>query len=77
MKTFVIKVGDTVFKKQMKNESRKGGKMELTWIGPYRCIIWQLCHCKELLNVEDSVLDSAVVCMEHIAHKRRRLCVGH
>lgn len=66
MKTFVIKVGDTVFKKQMKNESRKGGKMEPTWIGPYRYIIWQLCHCKELLNVKDSVLDrvnTKVVCM--------------
>jgi hypothetical protein len=36
VKMFVIKVGDTVFKKQMKNLSRKGGKMEPTWIGPYR-----------------------------------------
>ncbi|CAB4014258.1 Hypothetical predicted protein [Paramuricea clavata] len=33
VKTFNIKVGDTIFKKQMKNVSRKGGKMEPVWMG--------------------------------------------
>ena len=28
--------GDTVYKRQMKNVSRKGGKMEPGWMGPYR-----------------------------------------
>ena len=36
VKTFEIKVGDTVYKRQMKNVSRKGGKMEPGWMGPYR-----------------------------------------
>ncbi|CAB3999210.1 Gypsy retrotransposon integrase 1 [Paramuricea clavata] len=36
LKTFVIKVGDIVYKRQMKNISRKGGKMEPGWTGPYR-----------------------------------------
>jgi hypothetical protein len=36
IKSFTIKVGDAVYKRQMKNVSRKGGKMEPGWIGPYR-----------------------------------------
>ena len=36
VKTFEIKVGDTVYKQQMKNVSRKGGKMEPDLMGPYR-----------------------------------------
>ena len=32
---FQIKVGDTVYKRQMENVSRKGGKMESGWMGPY------------------------------------------
>ncbi|CAB4012121.1 Hypothetical predicted protein [Paramuricea clavata] len=36
VKTFEIKVGDTVYKRQMKNVSRKGGKMEPGWMCPYR-----------------------------------------
>ncbi|XP_028404805.1 probable protein phosphatase DDB_G0282105 [Dendronephthya gigantea] len=36
VKSFDLKVGDTVYKRQMKNISRKGGKMEPCWIGPYR-----------------------------------------
>ena len=35
VKMFQIKVGDTVYKRQMKNVSRKGGKMESGWMGPY------------------------------------------
>lgn len=42
VKTFEIKVGDTVYKRQMKNVSRKGGKMEPGWMGPV-CF-----HCEEL-----------------------------
>lgn len=38
VKTFKINVGDTVYKKQMKNLARKGGKMEPCWIGPYRYV---------------------------------------
>ena len=38
-KKFEIKVGDKVFKKQMKNLSRKGGKMEPLGIGPYRWVL--------------------------------------
>ena len=34
--TFKITVGDTVYKRQMKNVSRKGQKMEPGWMGPYR-----------------------------------------
>ena len=35
IKSFEFKVGDTVYKRQMKNITRKGGKMEPCWIGPY------------------------------------------
>ncbi|XP_013421003.1 uncharacterized protein LOC106181222 [Lingula anatina] len=38
VKTFQLKVGDAVLKRQMKNVGRKGGKLESFWIGPYKII---------------------------------------
>jgi hypothetical protein len=36
VKVFEHRVGDLVLRKVMKNVSRKGGKMEALWTGPYR-----------------------------------------
>lgn len=36
VKVFDLKEGDTVYRRIMKNISRKGGKMEHKWSGPFR-----------------------------------------
>ena len=36
VKTFDLKVGDQVLKKNMRNLQRKGGATEPLWAGPYR-----------------------------------------
>ena len=35
IKVYDLKVGDEVLRRNMKNLSRKGGKMENRWLGPY------------------------------------------
>ena len=36
---FEHSVGDLVLHKVMKNISRKGGKLDALWTGPYRCVV--------------------------------------
>jgi len=36
VKSFNLTIGDSVFKKVMRNLDRKGGKMDAKWTGPYR-----------------------------------------
>lgn len=36
VKVFKLSVGDLVLRKVMKNISRKGGKLDALWTGPYK-----------------------------------------
>ena len=40
VKVFEHSVGDLVLRKVMKNISRKGGKLDALWTGPYRCVVF-------------------------------------
>jgi len=42
VKVFQHSVGDLVLRKVMKNISRKGGKLDALWTGPYRYVVFQL-----------------------------------
>lgn len=39
VKTFNIYVGQEVLRRNRRNESRKGGKMEPKWTGPYKYVV--------------------------------------
>lgn len=39
VKMYKITMGMSVLKRNMQNESRKGGKMEPKWTGPYRYVL--------------------------------------
>lgn len=37
-KSFNFQIGDTVYKKNMKNKARIGGKLDPDWTGPYKIV---------------------------------------
>lgn len=50
VKSFTFNVGDIVLRRVMKNLSRKGGKTEPLWTGPYRYVSKSISGKKDLVN---------------------------
>ena len=58
VRTFELKPGDDVLKRNMRNTGRKGGKLEPLWSGPYRYFVFlSLSHtiavCQDIISANN------------------------
>lgn len=57
VKTFNIYVGQKVLQRNSRNDSRKGGKMEPKWTGPYKYVV-----------LEEPRLTPTVICIGNFTY---------
>ena len=56
MHTFDFKCGDTVLKRDKKNEARVGGKWDVKWLGPYKIVDIDENRRIKLMNIANQVV---------------------
>ena len=47
--SFSLQLGELVLLKNSRKDTRKGGRLEKTWMGPYRCDSHSLKYCRKPL----------------------------